>query len=110
MRWSLVGVAYHFMMALLNGISLRFEPTLTTEIIFAGIGLVLWGSAWVYHGWFGGLLYGHVKGFLAAVLASFPFVGLGILGIFWLRARKELQACGWQVKWFSIAPPRSLES
>lgn len=93
-------IAYHIaILAVLNGFNIGGGVVgLVFEI---GAVVTLWCLAFVYHAWFAGLLYGRGWGILLAFLANSAIVGLLALTMFYLRARRELTACGWQVRGFS---------
>lgn len=93
-------IGYHVVLLLLNGLT-GPAPTPLVAIVVAGISFAMWVSALVYQGWFASLLYGRLWGVLLAPLAAFPIAGLLALWMFDARARRELRACGWQVRWFT---------
>lgn len=80
-------------------------PTVFGIVLLVGFFLFMWVPSLVYHGWFAGLLFGRVWGVLLAPLASSGIVGLLALWMFDQRARRELQACGWRVSWFTVQRP-----
>ncbi|MCO6044168.1 hypothetical protein NG895_09635 [Aeoliella sp. ICT_H6.2] len=97
-------VACHVLCPVLNFVALQLAETKWEFAIGALMGAG-WGLALVYSGWFAGHLYGWLLGVLLAFLSAFPMVGLLALWLFDRRARRELQVCGWRVRWFTAQLP-----